>query len=99
MFNQMEMTMRKTALTILGALLMSGIAVQMAAASEHHRQHVTKASFSRHHTAHFQGAYNRINGPINVSVTPSVLLSHDSDFRRFDPSWVGDRDPSLDPAD
>jgi len=33
--------MQKTALTIFGALLISGMAVQMAAASEHHRQHLT----------------------------------------------------------
>jgi hypothetical protein len=33
----METTMQKTALTIFGALLISGMAAQMAAASEHHR--------------------------------------------------------------
>lgn len=60
----MEMTMRKTALTIFGALLMSGMAVQMAAASEHHR-HLTKANFSRQHSD-FRGAYNQVNGPISV---------------------------------
>jgi hypothetical protein len=91
--------MQKTALTIFGALLISGFAVQMAAAaSEHHRQHLTKANFSRHHSD-FRGAYNRVNGPINVSVTPGTLYGHDTDFRRFDPSWVGDEDPSLNPAD
>jgi hypothetical protein len=92
----METTMQKTAVTVFGALLISGMAVQMAAASEHH--HLTKANLSRHHSD-FRGAYNRIKGPINVSVTPSVVLPHDTDFRRFDPSWIGDRDPSLNPAD
>ena len=98
MSDQMETTMQKTVVTLFGALLISGMACQMAAASEHHHR-VTKANFSRHHAADFRGAYNQINGPINVSVTPSVLLQHDTDFRRFDPSWVGDRDPSLNPAD
>lgn len=88
--------MRKTALTIFGALLMSGMAVQMTAASEHHR-HPTKANLSRHHSD-FRGAYNQVNVPINVSV-PDTLYGADTDFRRFDPSWVGDKDPSLNPAD
>ena len=57
--------MQKTALTIFGALLISGMAVQMAAASEHHRQHLTKANFSRHHSD-VRGAYNQVNGPISV---------------------------------
>jgi hypothetical protein len=93
---QMETTMQKTAVTVFGALLISGMTVQIAAASEHHR-HVTKANFSRHHAADFRGAYNQVNGPISVSVTPSALLPHDTDFRQFDPSWIGDRDPSLNP--
>jgi hypothetical protein len=93
----METTMQKTAVTVFGALLISGMAVQMAAASERHH-HVTQANFSRH-LSDFRGAYNQISGPINVSVTPSLLLPHDTDFRRFDPAWIGDRDPSLNPAD
>jgi hypothetical protein len=41
--------MRKTALTILGALLIAGSATQMAAASEHHarRAHVTPIAVSQ----------------------------------------------------
>ena len=92
--------MQKTALGIFGALLISGMTVQMAAASEHH-QHVTKANFSRHHSD-FRGAYNRANGPINVSVSPPALYRTDtdgSDYWRPDPSWIGDEDPSLHPAD
>ena len=91
--------MRKIALTIFGALLISGMTVQMAAASEHH--HVTKANLSRHH-ADFRGAYNQLKGPINVSVTPPALYRTDTDgfgYRGFDPSWIGDRDPSLNPSD
>ena len=92
--------MQKTALTVFGALLISGSVVQMAAASEHH-QHVTKANFSRHHSD-FRGAYNRANGPINVSVSPPALYRTDTDgfgYRGFDASWIGDRDPSLNPSD
>jgi hypothetical protein len=51
--------MKKTALTIFGALLISGLAVQMAAASQHH--HRGKA-----HLSNFRGAYNQVNGPISV---------------------------------
>ena len=86
--------MQRTALTIFGALLVS---VQMAAASEHHH-HVTKASLAQRN-ADFRGAYNQADGPINVIVTPPAIYGADTDFRRMDPSWVGDRDPSLNPAD
>ena len=91
--------MRKTALTVFGALLISGSVVQMAAASEHHH-HVTKANFARHHSD-FRGAYNQVM-PVTVRVTPRALYRLDtdgSDFRGFDPSWIGDRDPSLNPSD
>ena len=96
---KMETTMQRTALTIVGALLISGMSVQMAAASEHH-QHMTKANFARHQ-AEFRGAYNQVR-PVNVRVAPPVLYGTDTDaasFRRADPSWIGDRDPSLNPAD
>ena len=89
--------MQRTALTIAGALLISGMAVQMAAASEQHH-HVTKANYSRHLT-NFRGAYNQVNGPINVSVTPRAVYRTEEWFRLPDPSWIGDEDPSLHPAD
>lgn len=90
--------MKKTVLIISGALLISGMAVQMAAASEHH---VTKANLGRHHVAAFRGAYDQMSGPTNVSVSPPAIYRTDtgSDFRRVDPSWIGDKDPSLSPAD
>ena len=52
--------MKKTALTIFGALLISGLAVQMAAAAspQHHR--------SKAHLSNFRGAYNQVRGPISV---------------------------------
>jgi hypothetical protein len=91
----METTMRKTALTIFGALLISGSMVQIAAAAEHHK-HVTKANLARQHSD-FRGAYNQVSGPItNVRVTPAI---HDTDYRLPDHSWIGDEDPSLHPSD
>jgi len=81
--------MQKTALTIFGTLLISGMAVQTAAASEHHH-YLTKANFSRHLPA-FRGAYNQVNGPIHVSVT---RVAPD----RFDPSTPRSEDPALNPA-
>jgi hypothetical protein len=80
----METIMRKTALTIFGALLISGLAVQMAAASQHHR---SKAYFGRD-LSDFRGSYNQVNGP--VQVTPRAP-------DRFDPSRPGGEDPTLNP--
>jgi hypothetical protein len=81
----METTMRKTALSIFGVLLISGLAVQMAAASEHHR---SKAYFGRD-ISDFRKAYNQVNGPINVA--PRAL-------DRFDMSRPGGEDPALNPS-
>jgi hypothetical protein len=86
--------MRKIALTIFGALLISGSVVQMAAAAEHHK-HLTKA---KHHYADFRGAYNQVR-PINASVTPLAVYRTEETFRLTDPSWIGDEDPSLHPSD
>jgi hypothetical protein len=80
----METTMRKTVLTIFGALLISGLAVQMAAASEHHRN---KAYFGRD-LSNFRGAYNQVNEPIVLA--PRVL-------DRFDPSSRGGEGPTFNP--
>jgi hypothetical protein len=95
---KMETTMQRTALTIVGALLISGMSVQMAAASEHHHQ--TRANLARHQ-ADFRGAYNQVR-PINAGVATPMLYGTDTDaagFRGVDPSWIGGRDPSLNPAD
>ena len=92
--------MRKIALTIFGALLISGSMVQIAAAAEHHK-HVTKANLARHHSD-FRAAYNQASGPINVSnvsVTPRAAYSTEEWFRLPDPSWTGGEDPSLHPSD
>lgn len=76
--------MRKTALTIFGALLISGLAIQMAAAAQQHR---SKAYVSRD-LSDFRGAYNQVIWPIIVA--PPVL-------DRFDPSRPGGEDPDLNP--
>jgi CHASE3 domain sensor protein len=59
--------MRKTVLTILGALLIAGSAVQMATASEHHVRKSYRASIAT--SQQFRNAYNSIegrgNGPWN----------------------------------
>ena len=77
--------MQKSALTIFGALLISGLAVQLAAASEHHG---SKAYFGRG-ISELRNAYNQVNEPIIVA--PRVL-------DRFDPSRPGSEDPALNPS-
>jgi len=80
-----ETIMQKTALTIFGALLISGLAVQMATASEHH--------------ARFRRAYNQWNGPADVA--PVTRYNWDTNgfgFSGRDPSRVGGEDPALRPS-
>ena len=86
--------MRKTALTIFAALLISGLAVQMAAASE---QHGRKAYYDRGvDRSVLRRAYNQWNGPI--AATPRMLDRSDTNGLGYDPSWVGGRDPSFNPS-
>jgi hypothetical protein len=80
-----ETIVQQTALTIFGALLISGFAVQMAAASPHHQ---SKAYFGRD-LSEFRGTYNQANGPISA-----VPRAHD----RFDPSLPRSEDSTLNPA-
>jgi hypothetical protein len=79
----METTMRKTALTIFGALLISGLAVQVAAASERHH---SKAYFGRD-LSDLRKAYNQVP----VDVAPRMP-------DRFDPSRPGQEDPTFNPS-
>ena len=89
--------MQKTALTIFGALLISGMAVQMATASEYYGH---KAYFGRDHgPTVLRRAYNQWNGPIDAA--PQAHDRSDMDSFAFtgrDPSWVGGKDPSLNPS-
>jgi hypothetical protein len=81
----MERSMQKTVITFLGALLISGLAVQMATASEHHTK--------------FRRAYNQWNGP--VVVVPLARYNWDTNgfgFSGRDPSRVGGEDPDLRPS-
>ena len=81
--------MRKIVLAVFGALLISGMMVQAAAAATHHTSpaHRSKAYFGRD-LSDYRGAYNQMNGTIGV--TPRAP-------DRFDPSRPGSDDPSLNP--
>jgi hypothetical protein len=59
--------MRKAAFTILGALLIAGLAVQPATASEHHMR-----AARGHHHWDYRGSYNQLNEP---SYTPGQPLN------------------------
>ena len=77
--------MQKSAITILGALLISGLAVQMATASEHQIK--------------LRRAYNQFNGPVDA--TPLARYNWDTSGFSYggrDPSRVGGEDPSLRPS-
>ena len=77
--------MQKTVRTILGALLISGLAIQMATASEHHTK--------------FRRAYNQWNGP--VVVAPPARYNWDTNGFGFGgraPSRVGGEDPDTRPS-
>jgi hypothetical protein len=77
--------MQKISPTIFGALLIFGLAVQMASASEHQMR--------------FRRAYNHYNGPVNVAPpTRYYWDSNDFGFSGRDPSRVGGVDPSLRPS-
>ena len=88
--------MRKTALTIFCALLISGLAVQMATAAEHHGR---KAYYDRgYDRSDFRRAYNQWNGPIDAA--PRTLDRSDMNGLgrdERDPSRVGGQDPSFNP--
>jgi hypothetical protein len=55
--------MRKTVLTILGTLLITGSAVQMATASEHHVRKAYRAPIAA--SQQFRNAFNPIEGRAN----------------------------------
>ena len=66
--------MRKTIITILGALLITGSAIQMATASEHHMRKAYRATMSTNEQ--FRKANNSVDVP-----TSSVRNDY-SDFER-----------------
>ncbi len=77
--------MQRTFLILFGVLLISGSAVQMAAASEHHPNR-SKAYFGRD-ISEIRESYNQV-GPINVA--PRAV-------DRFDPSTPHNEGPLLNP--
>jgi hypothetical protein len=80
-----ETTMQRTFLVMFGVLLISGSAVETAAASEHHHNR-SKAYFGRD-ISDYRGSYDQV-GPI--SVAPPAL-------DRFDPSAPRNGGPVLNP--
>jgi hypothetical protein len=79
--------MQKKALTVFGALLISGLAVQAATAAEHHK--------------HFRNAYNQVTGPAEtIPVIPYnwATYGYGYDFFARDPSRVGGSDADLRPS-
>ncbi len=86
--------MRKTAITIFGALLISGLAVQVATASEHHGRKAYDRGYDR---SDLRRAYNQVLGPIDTA--PGMLdPTNGFSFGGRDPSWVGGKDPSFNPS-
>lgn len=76
--------MQKTALTIFGALLISGLAGQMAAATEHQGRKVYVGhDYDR---SVFRRAYNQANGSIDT--TPRTIDRIDSSDWRSDPKFL-----------
>jgi len=88
----MEIEMRKTALTILGALLITGSAVQLASASNYH---VYRWGHDR---SDYRRSYNQVNKPFYaVPQTREDRNMENFGFSGRDPSRVGGEDPSLNP--
>ena len=77
--------MQRTVLIVFGVLLISGSAVQMAAASEHNRNQ-SKAYFGRD-ISDYRGSYNQV-GPIYVAPRAPD---------RFDPSTPRNESPFMNP--
>lgn len=74
--------MQKATLTIFGALLISGLAVQTVAASEHH--------------AKFRRAYNQVTSEPNTS--PAIRYMWENGVGGTDRSRVGGEDPTFRPS-
>lgn len=75
--------MQKTALTIFSALLISGLAVQTVAASDHH--------------ARFRRAYDQMTNGATV-VAPTIRHIWENNGLGSDPSRVGGEDPTFRPS-
>jgi hypothetical protein len=85
--------MRKATLTIFGALLIAGSAGQAVLASEHHAKRGLRAPADIYDLWNYRGAYN---GPVYQSLGERNLENFG--FSGWDPSRVGNYDPSLRPS-
>jgi len=85
--------MRKTVLTILGALLITGSAVQMAAATNYH------VTGQGHAHSDFRRSYNQVNQPFYAAPLTSDEYRNKENFgfSGRDPSRPGGEDPALNP--
>ena len=86
--------MRKVTLTTLGVLLLiAGSGGQAVSASEHHVRRAYRAPVDVQDSWNFRGAYN---GPVYQSL--GERNRENFGFSGFDPSRIGDYDPSLRPG-
>jgi hypothetical protein len=85
--------MRKVTLTILGALLIAGSAGQSVSASERHARRASQTPVYDQNSLDFRGAYN---GPVYESL--GERNRENFGVSGWDPSRVGDYDPSLRPS-
>jgi hypothetical protein len=73
--------MRKAILTILGVLLITGSAVQMATAAEHHVRHRAPVAAGEQ----FRNAYNSVDGRANTwcSTEPGNPYNPQTDYQTW----------------
>lgn len=87
------MTKALSTLVILSSIIASPAFAQNIGVQE------TTHHVRTHGDRNFRGAYDQLNAPVYAA--PRAFDSPDINgfgFRGRDPSWVGDRDPSLRPA-
>jgi hypothetical protein len=91
--------MRKTALFILGTMLMAGSMAQVATAAEQTRKTDERAAVAQ--DPHYRGAYDQSNGssqaaPLNAEEKRN---KEDFGFSGRSPSRPGGENPNLNPSD
>jgi hypothetical protein len=91
--------MRKTALFILGTMLMAGSMVQVATAAEQARKADDPAAVAQ--DQHYRGAYDQSNGSSQVAPLTAEEKRNKEDFgfSGRSPSRPGGENPNLNPAD
>src|ERR1700751_1933183 len=99
----MEITMRKTIIFILGAMLPGGSMVQVATADEQvrrveERPAITEESNRRAYDQ-YRGVYDQSNGNPAPLTLEEERNKEDFGFSGRDPSRVGGENPYLNPGD